>query len=83
MHAPGPVPRSRARRRGARRLPAADEDAPGPEQGLYVTLPAEQLTLTGFCQGGASDTMAPGALLATVVDTVAGDGRRGPGGLLG
>src|SRR5712672_304983 len=49
-----------------------DEDAPGPEQGLYITLPAEQLTLSGFCQGGASDTMAPGALLATVVDTVTG-----------
>jgi hypothetical protein len=49
-----------------------DEDAPGPEQGLYITLPAGQLTLAGFCQGGASDTMAPGALLATVVDTVAG-----------
>ncbi|MGH3202141.1 MAG: DUF222 domain-containing protein [Streptosporangiaceae bacterium] len=49
-----------------------DADAPGPEQGLYVTLPAEHLTLTGFCQGGASDTMAPGALLATVVETVTG-----------
>jgi len=53
----------------------ADEE-PGPEegmpQGLYVTLPAGQLTLAGFAQGGASDTMAPGALLATVVDTVAG-----------
>src|SRR5579863_5999948 len=49
-----------------------DQDAPGPEQGLYLTLPAGQLTLAGFNQGGASDTMAPGALLATVVDTVAG-----------
>ena len=58
-----------------------DEDAPGPEQGLYITLPAGQLTLAGFCQGGASDTMAPGALLATVVDTVAGPDGAGPGGL--
>ena len=49
-----------------------DEDAPGPEQGLYITLPAEHLTLTGFCQGGAADTMAPGPLLATVVHTVTG-----------
>ncbi len=49
-----------------------DFDPQGPEQGLYITLPAEHLTLSGFCQGGASDTMAPGALLATVVDTVAG-----------
>ena len=53
-------------------FPPADEDAPGPEQGLYITLPAEHLTLSGFCQGGAADTMAPGPLLATVVHTVAG-----------
>jgi len=33
-----------------------------PEQGLYVCLPAEQLRLPGFAQGGAADTMAPGAL---------------------
>ena len=49
-----------------------DQDDPGPEQGLFITLPAGQLTLSGFSQGGATDTMAPGALLATVVDTVAG-----------
>jgi hypothetical protein len=60
-----------------------DEDAPGPEQGLYITLPAEHLTLAGFGQGGASDTMAPGALLATVVGHGGRAGRRGPGGLLG
>ena len=57
-------------------LPDPGPDDPGddqtPGQGLYITLPAGQLTLTGFSQGGASDTMAPGALLATVVDTVAG-----------
>ena len=52
--------------------PPADQDPPGPEQGLYITLPAEHLTLSGFCQGGAADTMAPGPLLATVVHTVAG-----------
>ena len=57
-----------------------DEDAPGPEQGLYITLPAEHLTLTGFCQGGASDTMAPGPLLATVVHTVAGEDGSGLAG---
>jgi len=27
-----------------------DEDAPGPGQGLFITLPAGQLTLAGFCQ---------------------------------
>ena len=57
-----------------------DEDAPGPEQGLYITLPAEHLTLAGFCQGGASDTMAPGPLLATVVHTVTGEDGSGLAG---
>jgi hypothetical protein len=60
-----------------------DEDAPGLEQGLYITLPAEHLTLSGFCQGGASDTMAPGPLLATVVDTVAGPDGAGLAGCSG
>jgi len=32
----------------------------------------QHLTLSGFCQGGAADTMAPGALLATVVEAVTG-----------
>ena len=68
---------------------AAEEDGPegnwadwdGPAgQGLYVCLPAEQLTLAGFTQGGEADTMAPGPLLATVVHTVTGqDGRGLPG----
>ncbi len=57
------------------------EDGPGSGQGLYITLPAEQLTLAGFGQGGASDTMAPGALLATVVDTVTGEDGSGLAGL--
>ena len=41
-------------------------DSQVPEQGLFVCLPAEELTLAGFAQDGRSDTMAPGALLATV-----------------
>src|SRR5277367_5409813 len=57
-----------------------DEDGPGPEQGLYITLPPEHLTLSGFNQGGASDTMAPGPLLATVVHTVAGEDGSGLAG---
>ncbi len=57
-----------------------DEDVPGPEQGLYITLPAGHLTLAGFSQGGASDTMAPGALLATVVHTVTGEDGSGLAG---
>ncbi|HMD25397.1 MAG TPA: DUF222 domain-containing protein, partial [Streptosporangiaceae bacterium] len=56
------------------------EDAPGPEQGLYITLPPGHLTLAGFNQGGASDTMAPGPLLATVVHTVAGEDGSGLAG---
>ena len=32
-----------------------DEGAP---QGLYVTLPAEELTLEGFAEDGRADTMA-------------------------
>jgi hypothetical protein len=62
--------------------PAAEdeEDGPGLEQGLYVCLPAEHLTLSGFAQGGAADTMAPGALLGTVVEAVTGeDGSGLPG----
>ena len=55
-------------------------DDQSPEQGLYITLPAEQLTLCGFSQGGAADTMAPGALLATVVDTVTGEDGSGLAG---
>jgi hypothetical protein len=41
-------------------------------QGLYVCLPPEQLTLAGFAQNGEADTMAPGPLLATILDTVTG-----------
>ena len=57
----------------------ADDDQ-SPEQGLYITLPAEQLTLSGFAQNGEADTMAPGALLATVVDTVTGEDGSGLAG---
>ena len=56
-------------------------DDPGPAgQGLYVCLPAGQVTLEGFAQGGEADTMAPGALLAAVVDTVTGEDGGGLGG---
>jgi hypothetical protein len=62
-------------------LPAAEEDGlEGMGQGLYVCLPAEQVTLAGFAQGGASDTMTPGPLLATVVHTVAGEDGSGLAG---
>ena len=55
-------------------LPAdGDGDAgEGLQQGLYVTLPAEEMTLEGFTQDGRTDTMAPGPLLETVLEAVAG-----------
>ena len=58
-------------------LPVGGEGLEGPGQGLFVCLPAEELTLAGFAQSGRSDTMAPGALLATVLDAVVGEGGSG------
>jgi Domain of unknown function (DUF222) len=62
--------------------PAAEEgdwDVPA-EQGLYVCLPAEELTLAGFAQGGQADTMAPGPLLGTIMHTVTGEDGQGLAG---
>jgi hypothetical protein len=53
----------------------------GTPQGLYVTLPAEELTLEGFAAGGRADTMAPGPLLAMILGTVAGEDGEGLAGL--
>jgi hypothetical protein len=53
----------------------------GAAQGLYVTLPAEELTLEGFAAGGRADTMAPGPLLAMVLGAVAGQDGEGLAGL--
>jgi Domain of unknown function (DUF222) len=70
---------------GYRPLPAGgnepEDGLPRPEQGLFVCLPAEELTLAGFAQNGRSDTMVPGALLATVLDAVVGEGGSGLAGL--
>ena len=59
--------------------PEADGEEPersappdGQEQGLFVCLPAEELTLAGFAQNGRADTMAPGPLLATVLHAITG-----------
>jgi len=61
----------------SRRLPVGgnepEDGFPVPEQGLFVCLPAEELTLDGFAQDGRSDTMAPGPLLATVLEAVTGE----------
>jgi hypothetical protein len=53
----------------------------GAQQGLYVTLPAEELTLEGFAEDGRADTMAPGPLLAMVLGAVAGEDGTGLAGL--
>ncbi len=53
----------------------------GIPQGLYVTAPAEDLTLEGFAQDGRADTMTPGPLLAMVLDTVVGPDGAGLAGL--
>jgi Domain of unknown function (DUF222) len=55
-------------------LPPPDaEDGPGPEQGLFVCLPAEDLDVSRFAQHGQSDAMPPGPLLASVVHALTGD----------
>jgi hypothetical protein len=61
--------------------PLPGEAWDGPEQGLFVCLPAEELTLEGFAEDGRADTMEPGPLLATVVDAVTGDDAKGLSGL--
>ena len=68
---------------GSGLLPAGDRerDAGPGAQGLFVCLPAEELTLAGFAQDGRSDTMAPGALLATLLEAVTGPGGSGLAGL--
>jgi len=57
------------------------EGGEGIPQGLYVTAPAEELSLEGFAQDGRADTMAPGPLLAMVLDTVAGQDGAGLAGM--
>jgi hypothetical protein len=79
---PFPLPPGGAEEPDGFPLPPAAEDA-GPEgmgQGLYVCLPPEQVTLSGFAQGGEADTMTPGPLLAAVVDTVTGPDGQGLAG---
>ena len=82
---PFPLPPGDAEEPDGSPLPAGDGTGPedageGMGQGLYVCLPAEQLTLAGFAQGGEADTMAPGPLLAAVVHAVAGEDGSGLGG---
>jgi hypothetical protein len=71
----GEEPDSSRWRRAGETAPAADGQAP--EQGLFVCLPSEELTLAGFAQDGRTDTMAPGPLLATVLEAITGEGGSG------
>ena len=82
---PFPPPPGDAEEPDGSGLPAAEGNGPeddwdGMEQGLYVCLPPEQLTLAGFAQGGEADTMAPGALLAAVINAVTGQDGAGLAG---
>jgi hypothetical protein len=61
--------------------PGGRDETDGIPQGLYVTLPAEELTLEGFAADGRADTMAPGPLLAMVLGAVAGEDGTGLAGL--
>jgi hypothetical protein len=58
-------------------LPGDADGSDGAQQGLYVTLPAEELTLEGFAGDGRADTMAPGPLLAMVLGAAAGEDGKG------
>jgi hypothetical protein len=61
--------------------PAGEDDWDSPtEQGLYICLPAAEITLEGFAQDGRADTMAPGPLLAAIVDAVTGEDAKGLAG---
>jgi hypothetical protein len=60
-------------------LPGDAEE--GTQQGLYVSLPAGELSLEGFAEDGRADTMAPGPLLAMVLGAVAGESGEGLAGL--
>ena len=82
---PFPLPPGDAEEPDGSGLPAAEgtgpaDDREGMEQGLYMCLPAGQLTLAGFAEGGEADTMAPGPLLATIVDTITGEDGAGLAG---
>jgi hypothetical protein len=66
-----PEPAGSGWRRAGENGPLSDSQVC--EQGLFVCLPAEELTLDGFAQDGRSDTMTPGPLLAAILEAVTGD----------
>ena len=50
-------------------------------EGLFLCLPAEQFDPDQFGQSGPAADMAPGALLATLMELIAGEGGSGLAGL--
>jgi Domain of unknown function (DUF222) len=62
-------------------LPPAGPDAEPGQQGLYLCLPAGSCDSDQFAQSGPAADMAPDPLLATVIDTIAGEDGTGLAGL--
>jgi hypothetical protein len=54
-------------------VPPEDEDGPG-QQGLFLCLPAEEFDPDRFAQCGPAPDLPPGALLATLMDLIGGQG---------
>jgi Domain of unknown function (DUF222) len=61
--------------------PPAGTDAEPGQQGLYLCLPAGSCDADQFAQSGPAADMAPDPLLATIIDTVTGEDRKGLAGL--
>ena len=61
-------------------VPPEDEDGPG-QQGLFLCLPPEHFDPDQFAQSGPAKDMEPGALMATIMDAVIGEGGSGLPGL--
>jgi Domain of unknown function (DUF222) len=61
--------------------PDADPEAEVTQQGLFLCLPAGSLDADQFAQVGPTAGMPPDPLLATIVDTVTGEDRKGLAGL--
>jgi hypothetical protein len=62
-------------------LPSAGPDAGPAQQGLFLCLPAGSLDADQFTQSGPAADMPPDPLMATIVDTVAGEDGKGLAGL--
>ena len=73
-----PSPDPGGERSGYSLLPDAGA---GPEQGLFLTLPAGEFDPDQFAQSGPSPDLPPGALTATLMDLIGGEGGSGVAGL--